>query len=364
MPDTDADGMDDGWETSHFGNLGETSVGDFDGDGRTNGEEFADGTDPTDAGSTLGLVAYYPLDGNASDESGNGYDAQLQGGASVTSSFLQLGENTSDYLSIPNIAADGLTDYSFCARVKLDRVDSYSTLFSAASSQNDNEINMNYENNAGWFTAGNDFTNGHLYFSREESSDLDWHYVVFTRQGNIYGFYIDDLSPSFGLEVAEPLTVSVSGLVVGQEQDAVGGGFNISQNWEGCIDDIRIYNRALSSSEVSSLYVASRPEAAVETGFENGLGNWTVENGVWEVGIPTSGPGAAYAGTNVAATVLDGNYPEVYNQYNSHRLVSPSFIVPDVGENPRLRFWHWLGIGAYDFGYVEIRVNGGGWTRD
>jgi len=41
-------------------------------------------------------------------------------------------------------------------------------------------------------------------------------------------------------------------------------------------------------------------------GFENGLGDWYAESGVWQVGVPTSGPGAAHTGTNCAATVLSG----------------------------------------------------------
>src|SRR5690606_4633564 len=44
--DTDGDGMDDAWEMEHFGTLDRDGSGDFDGDGRTDLEEFQDGTDP------------------------------------------------------------------------------------------------------------------------------------------------------------------------------------------------------------------------------------------------------------------------------------------------------------------------------
>ena len=39
--------MDDTWETTYFGDLSQTSSGDFDSDGMTNGEEFDNGFDPT-----------------------------------------------------------------------------------------------------------------------------------------------------------------------------------------------------------------------------------------------------------------------------------------------------------------------------
>jgi hypothetical protein len=95
-------------------------------------------------------------------------------------------------------------------------------------------------------------------------------------------------------------------------------------------------------------------------GFESGLGDWTVDNGTWQVGKPTSGPGAAYAGTNCAATVLGGNYD---NSVDS-RMISAAFIVPPANQFPLLRFTHWFNtqLGA-DIGVVEIKpVGSNNWT--
>jgi len=44
--DSDADGLPDSWEQTFFGNLNQTGSGDPDGDGRTNAQEYADGTNP------------------------------------------------------------------------------------------------------------------------------------------------------------------------------------------------------------------------------------------------------------------------------------------------------------------------------
>lgn len=44
--DTDGDGMDDDWERAKFGNLDKDGTEDTDGDGRTDLQEFEDGTDP------------------------------------------------------------------------------------------------------------------------------------------------------------------------------------------------------------------------------------------------------------------------------------------------------------------------------
>ena len=88
--------------------------------------------------------------------------------------------------------------------------------------------------------------------------------------------------------------------------------------------------------------------------FEGGLGDWAVDFGTWQVGVPTSGPPTnstgfrAHSGTNCAATVLAGNF----GLNADSRLISPPFTVPASG-NPEVRFWEW-----YNFvnarGFVEV----------
>ncbi|HXI51341.1 MAG TPA: WD40 repeat domain-containing protein, partial [Candidatus Saccharimonadales bacterium] len=56
-PDTDGDGMDDDWEMAYFNTLARDGSGDWDGDGRTDLEEFRAGTDPTDRGSVLQVLS-------------------------------------------------------------------------------------------------------------------------------------------------------------------------------------------------------------------------------------------------------------------------------------------------------------------
>ncbi len=51
MIDSDADGLSDAWEMTHFGNLSQYASGDADGDGASNLQEFQDGSDPTDSNS-------------------------------------------------------------------------------------------------------------------------------------------------------------------------------------------------------------------------------------------------------------------------------------------------------------------------
>jgi Tol biopolymer transport system component len=57
MPDSDADGMDDDFEITYFGNMERSGAGDFDGDGHTDREEFLTGTNPTNDGSILRVIS-------------------------------------------------------------------------------------------------------------------------------------------------------------------------------------------------------------------------------------------------------------------------------------------------------------------
>src|SRR5579863_8652031 len=94
-------------------------------------------------------------------------------------------------------------------------------------------------------------------------------------------------------------------------------------------------------------------------GFETGLGDWSVDNGLWAVGAPTAGPGKAYDGTNCAGTGLAGNVPT----YVGSSLISPVFVVPAATNYPRLRWWQWFHLGnseyGSDLGDFQITTNHG-----
>jgi bacillopeptidase F (M6 metalloprotease family) len=85
--------------------------------------------------------------------------------------------------------------------------------------------------------------------------------------------------------------------------------------------------------------------------FDQGMGDWAAHNGAWEVGAPTSGPGAAHSGSSVAGTVLAGDYPNTTSS-----LVSPTIELPAIGteQEIHLRFWQWFSFGNYDEGNVQV----------
>lgn len=97
--------------------------------------------------------------------------------------------------------------------------------------------------------------------------------------------------------------------------------------------------------------------------FEYDDGGFAVDGGVWQWGAPTTGPGNAYSGVNVWATVLGGNYPNSANA----KLDVPEITLAADKPYALMSMWHWYEMEGdftrYDGGNVKISADGGEtWT--
>ena len=88
--------------------------------------------------------------------------------------------------------------------------------------------------------------------------------------------------------------------------------------------------------------------------FESGGNNWIIDNGIWEIGVPTNGPGSAHSASNCAATVLGGKYPGGY----SARLISPQIDLSEAGkvEKILLRYWQYYSYYSGDYGEIHVQT--------
>ncbi len=105
------------------------------------------------------------------------------------------------------------------------------------------------------------------------------------------------------------------------------------------IGALRVCYRFTGSPLALLLMSAVSLRAAVQwqQDFEGSAPGWTVEGitNIWQIGVSTSGPGRAHTGSRVAGTILNNNCPGNFVP----TLVSPRFVVPAAGQQPRLRFW-------------------------
>lgn len=83
--------------------------------------------------------------------------------------------------------------------------------------------------------------------------DLIWHHVVGTYDGTILKMYIDG--------VLQTDTLSISGSINTDNSDIlrIGRNPNNTGPWDGLIDEVRIFNKALSAIEIKNLYEMGRP---------------------------------------------------------------------------------------------------------
>ena len=141
-------------------------------------------------------------------------------------------------------------------------------------------------------------------------------------------------------------TVQVGFLLHSEETYLGGGAYATSVGPGWYLDDVEVFSGPM---------VLTNPEGFERPDFWD---HWSADNGIWQVGRPTSGPGAAYEGRNVAATILAGDYPDGYES----RLISPAFTVPSA-VNPRLRLRHWYSFGPRDYGSLQVKPAGGTWEE-
>ncbi len=160
--------------------------------------------------------------------------------------------STADYISMDNNALDGLTDVTLSFWVNTSNTGTQAAL-SAANGSSGNEFLAWFPNN----TTFQPFVKNVALatIAIPNIADSNWHHIVWTRNGATNCVSVDGvLSGCAGGGSILPLSVSVGGLIIGQEQDSVGGGFSISQDWEGEIDEVIIFQRVLTGAEITTLF--------------------------------------------------------------------------------------------------------------
>jgi hypothetical protein len=210
---------------------------------------------------TTGLVAYYPFDGNASDMSGNGnhgtlfgptYSTDRHGNSGFQGAALEFNATQNDYAEIPNASqyAFGQGNFTTAMWVRGDSQPSYSALFIKASNPSHpyEGITLFLEQNGQGKVTGRTARSAELISARSDLDSQQWHHLAMSRQGTNLLIYVDG---SFDATRVDPLTdvTNAAPIVLGANHVN-----RNAQNFHGSIDDIRIYDRALSAAEVAALY--------------------------------------------------------------------------------------------------------------
>lgn len=211
---------------------------------------------PTDS-----LKAWYPFNGNANDESGNGNNGTVHGAILTTDRFGNVNsaysfDGIDDYILVAdtNSLDFGTNSFSFSFWLKypsqIGGYDDYSSILTKAD--------------ASYPYTGLTFfveqpTNGKVSFRtgaintlNSKSSNLNndtWTHFVGIRNGNILKLYINGIiDTTITTATIDNISNNLNLYIGGHPTDM------LAQKLNGILDDIRIYNRALSEQEIVALY--------------------------------------------------------------------------------------------------------------
>jgi hypothetical protein len=269
---------------------------------------------------TNGLVAFYPFNGNANDASGNGNNATLNGSPQLISDRLGNPNaaynlnGAGDYLTAPassslNIASD-LT-IALWIKPRLTGNNNYLTIVSYSDDTTDQYAFDFTPGNILQYTYYNSF-----YHDTHDSSNTAWpsnawqhacmvvtpetQTVTFYRNGSQISAVAQSFSPGIPTAIIPTLYI----------------GLNPGENYylPAAIDNVRIFNRALSASEVLGLYNAELPLTLsaqlagtnVVVSWPYPATGWTLQQctnlttGSWS---PASGFSVSNDGTNNSITI-------------------------------------------------------------
>jgi len=204
--------------------------------------------------ATDSLVAFYPFNGNAIDSTNNKNNGTVNG-AVLTTNRLGIANSAysfngvNNYISIPsssslNISTDKLTIASW---VKANTLNGYQQILSKAINIDDASREFGMYLSSGNLAFETSTTNGRFDVTSSNSVTNQWAFLVSTYDGVALNYYINGILVN---------STPQSGNIINNSYDLKIGMFGdgIQSPFNGAIDDIRIYNRAISQNEIDYLF--------------------------------------------------------------------------------------------------------------
>jgi len=266
-----------------------------------------------------GLIAWYPFSGNTLDSSGNGNHGTNNGATLTTDRFDKANsayvfDGISNSIAFPQtFIFNQLGDGTVSIWLKNDSILSqiYSTfIYSRTTSSADlNRFNfylqpLSSNKNIRLTIDYRDSVNTlHILDTSNSIINHDWNNMIISRSGSTYSFYLNGVLACKKNDSNVNLPNQIGWLI--------GKNACVSRNFKGSLDDIRLYNRALDSTEVKALYHEGGYDATTSSIPKNGLVAWYPFNG-----NTLDSSGNNNHGTNNGATLTTDRFGKANSAYN------------------------------------------------
>lgn len=232
---------------------------------------------------TNGLVAYYPFNGNANDLSGNGNNGTVIGAILTSDRYERPAsayffDGTSSYISVPdNNTLDFTNTFSLCAWIRPDTARNEACVLGKPRSVVGTGFNILLDTSiaSGAYNVVYGMNDNALNFVARDSTNIPlhlWTFVVTTYDGSNAKIYVNGILKKDTavtitlLNSSQPLNIGWEGL----------SGF--PRNFKGALDNIRLYNRSLSASEISNLFNEISPITMNKTGLSGSPASFSVDS--------------------------------------------------------------------------------------
>jgi FtsZ-binding cell division protein ZapB len=238
---------------------------------------FQDTADMVDL--KAGLVAYYPFSGDANDQSGNENHLSVHGASLSTDRF---GMTDSAY------SFDGKDDYLFADLD--DRKGDFSlSLWAKANDVEQSRfrsvINIHDKTPGSAatcqiHTSGGRYPSYQFFSSNPESFALvttEWQHLAVTVSGKVVRFY-ENGKRVYSQELEGGEANQFSNIIIGQNR-------NRDRKYDGTIDDVYVYNRAINDAEVARLFNGGFEDTdgdGLTNDYETGKGRYILVKGEYD----------------------------------------------------------------------------------
>jgi len=239
-----------------------------------------------------GLVAYYSFDDcSAKDLSGNGNDGIIYGAKCVDGKFGKAlsFDGVNDYVKIRDLVPYITNDWTLIAWVKAESfTDHREGIVGSGWNFHDWYLGVTgkreNKNFVVWVGRGSEFPSPGLYKAMYGPiSAGQWYFIAGVREGRTLKLYINgelksvETDTIWGKSEGYPFYIA---------RTNAGLDWYEGERFNGFIDEVRIYNRALSEEEIRALYergVAPRPKLAIEMDIDTSLKQGEVRKGTIRV---------------------------------------------------------------------------------